>query len=108
MNVRDSGSRRVSNQNLQPSVQCDVEVASRTVTRLGIAGFIRKHDMGSKFTSQLVQQFRLHELIIVGDVKRDDPLALDGLREFGADAIQVRLLHDEDYVSPTDVPLSDD
>ena len=57
---------------------------------------IGKHDIWTKFASQFIKQFGLHEIVVVRDEKRDDSLALKGFREFAADAIQMGLLHDED------------
>lgn len=74
---------------------------------LGVVEFFGKRDIRGEFASQFVEEFRLHEVVVVGNVEGNDALALKGFREFAADAVQVGFLHDKDQVRPANVALRD-
>lgn len=47
-------------------------------------------------------QFRLHEVVVVGDVEADDALALQPAAEAALEPGAVGALHDEDQVGPVE------
>ena len=79
-----------------------------SVHGLSIAGFGWKENIRAEFSSEFVEQFRLHECVVVGDLEGDDAFVFEGVGEFAAEAIQVGFLHDEDDVGPADVAGGDD
>ena len=48
-------------------------------------------------------QFRLHEVVVVGDVEADDALALQPAAEAALEPGAVGAFHDEDQVGPVEV-----
>jgi len=64
--------------------------------------------MGSEFESQFVEEFRLHEVVVIGNVKGNDALALKGFRELPPNPVQVGFFHDKDQIRPANVSLRDD
>jgi hypothetical protein len=56
-------------------------------------------DLGRK----LINEFELHVLIFIWNEQGHGPFSLERLRKLYAQAIEVRLLHQEDDIRPTDV-----
>ncbi len=81
----------------------------RAAPDAGLAALIgsRKGDVRGNFRVQFVDEFRLHELVVVGD-EQDGALVFEGLGELAAEAIEMGFLHEKNDVGPADVSLGDD
>ena len=63
--------------------------------------------MLSDFRLQFLNQFLLHEPVIVRNMKRHDLLFAKGRAEFLSQFLEVRFLHHKDHVCPADMPFCD-
>lgn len=61
--------------------------------------------MRGQLVAQFLQQFRLHELELVGNLQSHDLFAFEHLWKLSAQQGQVTLLHDENHVRPAEMPL---
>jgi hypothetical protein len=59
------------------------------------------------FATKFIEQIGMHELVIIRDVKTNDPLTLKGVRKLSSQSINVRLLHAKDDVGPTQMAFRD-
>lgn len=70
-------------------------------------GFIGQGDMLTELASKFIEQIRMHELVIIRDVKTNDSFAFEGFRKLSSQSIHVRLLHAKDGVGPTQMTFGD-
>lgn len=64
--------------------------------------------MLAQFRSQFIDELRLHEYVVIGDVQADGSPGLHRLREFPPETIQVRFLHADNEIGPAEVAFGDD
>src|ERR1043166_4447962 len=66
-----------------------------------------QRDMANKLRAKFIDQIRLHELVVIGNVKTDNFLAAERFGKFPSQTIHVRLLHAKDQVGPSDMSFGD-
>lgn len=61
--------------------------------------------MGRQFRAQPLDEFRIHEIVVIGNAERDLRLVFQFVGKAGAQAIGVFAFHAKNLVSPADVTV---